>query len=155
MKPTYLNAQQKEALTMFLACAQFLEDAVKTANRVPTENLADLKRARTYAWKGATGWLKSLDEKTKKSILNIIKDVDIGIISRQQAQEWTKMTDTYIGGREYIYRYVENVLTTKCSKCDGSPGGECPIREAHKHFDIPAWDENHPRCEYAGAGVTE
>lgn len=100
-KSVYTNARQKEALVMFLACAQFLEQGIETGIQgAPKECLGDLKRARTYSWKGAVAWLKTLDEKAQRSILNMIKDTNIAIVARKQARDSEIATKLLIGVEE-------------------------------------------------------
>lgn len=147
----YLNAAQKYSLTMMLACGQFLDQALEQAQKMPKDIAADLKRGRSWVWRAATEWLKRYDERTHRAVLNIIKDCEIGIIAKQDKRQLEHL-ERYIGGREYAERLAEAAMQATCRTCDGACKDSCPLYEAYKHFDIPAWDEAHPHCEYAGAG---
>lgn len=153
MTQTYLNSAQKVVLTKLFACYQFLDDLVTDSRALPDDVVPDLKRARTFAWRTAKSWLKRYDEKTHRSILNLIKDHEIGIMTRREAIKTRKEMDAMLSGKEYVERMTEVTWDAKCKTCDGSCQATCPLYESYRHFEVAEYDPSHPLCAYAGVGV--
>jgi hypothetical protein len=148
----YLNAAQKQSLVMLLACAQFLDRAVeKSADKLPKDVASSMRKARTWAQKAADTWLDVADMAARRAVVNIIRDLDIGVLTRADKAQLRELRQ-YLGGQEYAFRLAEMAMVQRCRGCDGSPRDGCDLYESLKHFDVPPWDETHERCEYAGAG---
>lgn len=151
---TYLNSADKQNITILAAAAQFLDQAIESVSKLPKPVVTNMKHGRTWTWKAVNETLESLDEKTRRQIVNIIKDTNIGVITKKDSQAWKKAADTYIGGQEYVHRMAEITMESKCRGCDGTCRDQCPLYESYVHFDVPTYDDGHPYCPYAHAGVT-
>lgn len=149
MKPQYLNSADKQALTMLAACAGFLEQSLEGIRHVPKAAQSDMKRAKSFAWKAVQATLEPLEEKVKRQLLNIIKDVDIGIVSKKDVQAWKQSTDMYVSGKEFVHRMAEITMAARCATCDGSCRDTCPLYESYVHFEVPEFDPNHRNCPYS------
>ncbi|MCL6453569.1 MAG: DUF5651 domain-containing protein [Alicyclobacillus sp.] len=151
MTQTYLNAAQKRALVTLMACVSFLEE-IQNAVKLPKEVATNIKRGRTWAYKAATAWVDGIDAPTRRAVLNLAKDTEIGVVTRATRAN-TEAMERYVAGREYVEQMAELAMAHRCRECDGSIRDGCPLYESLKHYDIPPWDEEHPRCEYAGTGA--
>ena len=149
MKPVIYNSADKQALTLFAAAAGFLDQSLDGIRHIPAKAKADMRRAKSFAWRAVGQALQPLDEKTKKQLLNIVKDTTIGVVSKRQANEWKDATDMYVGGKEYVHRMAEITMEAKCRTCDGTCRNSCPLYESYVHFDVPTLDNQHPNCPYS------
>lgn len=146
----YLNAAQKQSLVMLLACAQFLGRAVEQADKLPKDVASSMRRARTWAQKAADAWLEVADVSARRAVVNVIRDLDIGVLTRADKAQLRELQQ-YLGRQEYAFRLAELAMAQRCRGCDGTPRESCGLYEALRHYDVPPWDETQP-CEYAGVG---
>lgn len=149
----YLNAAQKQALMMLLACTQFLDRTIET-DKLPKDVAAHIRRARTWARKASDAWLQQTDAPARRAIANMIHDLDIGVLVRAD-KERLQDFQQFLTHQEYAYRLAELAMEHQCKTCDGTPKAQCALYESLKHYDAPSWDERHPLCEYAGAGAIQ
>src|SRR5579875_3719989 len=147
----YLNGRDKQRIAFVAAAAQSLSEAVEQDTKLPTSIKADMKRAKTWAWRSVYATLDLIDEKSKRQVVNIIKDLEIGIVSKRDAEEYRKEQEMFFRAGEHAFRLAEYAMQARCSTCDGGCRSECPLFEALQHFDVPPWDESRA-CPYAGAG---
>lgn len=152
MMQRYFNKHQKTTITLLLACQQFLQQAVENGESyIPSEVLGDLKRSRSFAKRSMDSWLESLDDKTAKSIVNMIRDYEITIQTNMQAAKdpARREQQAFLSGAEYVQRMAEASMEAKCASCDGSCRDACPLYESYVHFEVPEYDPNHALCPYA------
>jgi len=134
---------------MIAACAQFLDQAIESARRMDAKVLADMKRSRSFAWRTVDAALRPLDDRTKQQVLHLIHDIDIGIVSKRDTNEWKDAVARYGTGTEYVHTIAEAAMESRCRVCDGGCQNECPIYESFVHFQVPIYDATHPKCEYS------
>lgn len=149
-----LNSRQKHALAKLFACQEYLEQSVEGADKhMPKPVLSELKHARTRAKKAWDLYIHSVDAKSAKGVVNLVKDFEIVVMNKRAVGDGVKEFEDMMSGKEYVYRMAEVAMSAKCQTCDGKCRDECPLYESFVHFDVPVYDENHTECPYSQLGV--
>lgn len=146
----YLNANQKHALVKLYACSDFLAQAADKADKhMPKEALTALKHARTWSAKSWDKWLSQVDDKSSRGVVNMVRDFEVGIMTKRGASNDIKEMSAYLSGKEYVERMAEVTMEAKCSRCDGTVRDTCSLYESYVHFEVATFDDKHPNCPYA------
>ena len=113
--------------------------------------------------KGMAARMKQLDPESFKKLNRETYMLDIALVHRsdasvhykrfyEQDRRMREIANEELGG-DPVSTMAEIVLLKVCKGCDGSPRPKCAAYEAMEALKIPEWDDSHPRCKYAGAGV--
>lgn len=155
MASTYLNANQKHALAKVFACYIFLSEAAEKAYKhMPKDVLTDLRHAKTRAYGAYDKWIRVIDDKSARGVVNVIRDMEIVIQTRKEASKEVKEMSAYISGKEYVERFAEITMDAKCKTCDGTIRDTCPLYEGYVHFQLEPYDPKHPNCPYSQVEVS-
>ncbi len=164
----YLNRQTRNHLIFLNAMLKKADQIIEEMAKHNGDKLMIkfLRTGKTWTAKGMAVILKKVTPEIYKQVDRESYLLDVALIHRHNSElhykkfvkedaDLRRKADEEVGG-DHSKTLAEGILTMACRGCNGdrrqSKRG-CDYYTAMVGLSIEPWEENHPKCPYANAGV--